>query len=132
MYIYGSGKIDRVQCTDRKEAGKGLATRDYVEGHYRLLDNGQPLNSGLIWLPRYLPMNRRVASEHSTRYIVRSNFGYLASELLVSNYLDALYEVEVLSVQEMENLRGVQNKREQTANFLAILMSKSDGSSLNS
>ena len=63
------------------------------------------------------------------RAIVRKNYEYLCRELRVSNYLDALYEVKVLSRQDLDSLLGNErNNYEQTSNFLDILLHKSEES----
>ena len=68
-------------------------------------------------------------AERPFRAIVRKNYEYLCRELRVSNYLDALYEVKVLSRQDLGNLLGnEQNNYEHTSYFMDILLHKSEES----
>ena len=66
------------------------------------------------------------SSEQPAINVVRKNYVYLLHELRVSNYLDALYKAELLSLLEMESLWYERNKYEQTRNFLDILITKSE------
>ena len=70
-----------------------------------------------------------VTAERPFRAIVRKNYEYLCRELRVSNYLDALYEVKVLSRQDLDSLLGNElNNYEQTSNFMDILLHKPEES----
>ena len=55
---------------------------------------------------------------------LRTNHEYLVTELRVSNYLDALFQAEVISSEDMVKLRGQSDRYEQSRYLLGILSGK--------
>ena len=64
------------------------------------------------------------AEEKPARRLVRKNYEFLINELRVSNYLDALYEEELLTSQDNASLRSEQNECKQAREFVNILLKK--------
>ena len=66
--------------------------------------------------------------EISLRDRIRKNYHYLVSELLVTSYVNALFQEGALSIEEKEQLSGICSRKEQAECFVDIMMRKPDKS----
>ena len=63
-------------------------------------------------------------AEEPLRARIRKNYDYLINELTVSLYINVLFQEEVLSSEEMEQLSLIHGRGEQAKHFVEILMRK--------
>jgi hypothetical protein len=55
---------------------------------------------------------------------IRKNYDYLIRELQVSNYLNYLFQEQVLSSDELDDLRSIQGRKHQAERFVDTIMRK--------
>ena len=66
------------------------------------------------------------ARDPSLRRRLKHHYEYLVNELMISNYLGLLFSADVISMREMETLREMRVRHEQTTRFIDDLLRKSD------
>ncbi|XP_062512447.1 uncharacterized protein LOC134188266 [Corticium candelabrum] len=66
------------------------------------------------------------ARDPSLRRRLKHHYEYLVNELMIPNYLGLFFSADVISMREMETLREMRVRHEQTTRFIDDLLRKSD------